>query len=197
MTAATCEFLSYRPPPAPSLRSRQTPVARTAEPANGWLRQSSLLGMVSTFLASSVGTAPMGALALPSAREAVVLPAEGTHVDAVHALFRKLISYLSLPHDWDGYDGVPANPRATLDALEFLQAMPHTLPVPAPMLAGSGEVGLYWDRGERYASIEFEGDGTYTFLTDSPEGYGGAEAIPAGTLSSELRHYLETLPIAG
>jgi len=48
-----------------------------------------------------------------------------------------------------------------------------------------------------YASLEFEGDGTYTFLTDGPDGDGGAEGVAARTLPAVLRHYLASLPIVG
>lgn len=116
-----------------------------------------------------------------------------TPAQATSALVRTLLDYAHLPNDWDGYGGLPAHPHALMDAVQFVQNMPADLPLPAPMLAGSGAVGLYWDRGTHYASIEFEGDNTYTYLTDGPEGYGGAEGVPATLFAPELQRYLQAM----
>lgn len=116
------------------------------------------------------------------------------HTEKFIRLQRELIQYIGLPLGWDGFDGKHARPQAILDVLAFLKYFPEDLPIPKPMLSGSGVVGLYWDRGNYYASIEFEGDGTYTYLTDSPEGYGGEEGVAAAVLPHNLRKYIASLP---
>jgi hypothetical protein len=199
MTAATFEFDSYLPQPAPTRSVGAARTGRTAPPARGWFRQDNVLRKVSTALVPLLGLAgaPVNAAPVPSAHERVMTAAQNVRAEQMTALLRTLIDYQFLPHDWDGYDGQPAKATALLDALEFLVQLPRTLPVPSPMLSGSGTIGLYWDRGTYYASLEFEGDGTYTLLTDGPDGYGGAEGIAARTLPAALRHYLASLPIAG
>lgn len=199
MIAATCDAMNYMPQRAPQQGSMLMRSSGTAEPTSGWFASSSLLRKVSTTLMPLLG---ITGACVDAAMAAVPMPASSVvghdvRTDAMNSLLRSLIDYLSLPHDWDGYDGQPAKPQATLDALGFLQQLPLGLPLPTPMLAGSGTVGLYWDRGDYYASLEFEGDGTYTYLTDSPEGYGGADGIAASTLPSDLRRYLATLSLAG
>lgn len=199
MMTATFEFVNYAPRPAPTMSDVRPARTRTAEPERGWFAQDSVLSKVSTALVPLRGlfAPPADTVAPPVARQAIVVPARDTRTDAMNGLFSELISYQFLPHDWDGYDGQPAEPQATLDALEFLLHLPRSLPLPSAMLAGSGAVGLYWDRGEHYASLDFEGDGTYTYLTDSPDGYGGAEGIAAGAVPVELRQYLASLPVTG
>jgi hypothetical protein len=110
----------------------------------------------------------------------------------LNALRRTLLGYLRLPDDWDGYGGRPARARAIVDAFLFLDVLPEDLRMPAPMLAGSGVVGLYWDGGAHYASVEFTGDGSYSFLTDSGHSYGGGEGLPANRLAAELAQYLRS-----
>lgn len=122
-----------------------------------------------------------------------VVSTPGPRAEAMNALRREMLQYLELPANWDGYAGLPAHPQAMLDALEFLCRLPGDVAVPAPMLSGAGTVGLYWDRNSQYASLEFEGDGTYTYLTDGPHGYGGAEGVAAATLPTTLRGYLASL----
>lgn len=197
MIAATCGFMSYVPQAAPDGGSAPVRSRRTAGPEHGWFAPHGVMKKVSTALVPLLGiaAAPADAVMAPVAREVFLMATQVARTDARNALLRDLIDYQFLPHDWDGYDGLPANPRATLDALKFLLQLPSGLPLPSPMLAGSGVVGLYWDWGDHYASLEFEGDGTYTLLTDSPAGYGGAEGIAAGTTPAELRQYLATLPV--
>lgn len=199
MTAATFEFVSYLPQPAPTRSVGAARTDRTATPARGWFSQDNVLRKVSTALVPLLGLAgaPANAAPVPSAHELVITAAQNVRAEQMTALLRTLIDYQFLPHDWDGYDGQPAKATALLDALEFLVQLPRTLPVPSPMLSGSGSIGLYWDRGTHYASLEFEGDGTYTLLTDGPDGYGGAEGVAARTLPAALRRYLASLPIAG
>lgn len=202
MNTAAWEFQSYLPQrPAQEDRRRGYRAGRTAETRGGWT-VSEVLRTVSTVV--PVIGAGSGLLAGAFAHathapvtDALSLVAPAQHADALNALRRELLAYQRLPHDWDGYGGHPASPLAMLDALAFLAAMPTDLPIPAPMFSGSGAVGLYWDRGSHYASLEFEGDGTYTYLLDSPEGYRGDEGIPAGALPDKLRGYLVDLPKAG
>jgi hypothetical protein len=134
---------------------------------------------------------------LPAAKQIPTTTSHDARSDVMNALIRELVSYHSLPSGWDGYNGHPANSRAFYDAMAFLEQLPSSLPPPSPMLAGSGSIGLYWDRGDYYASLEFEGNGTYTFLTDGPDGYKGAEGIAASTLPTDLRRHLMSQTTAG
>lgn len=199
MTAATFEFVSYLPQPARNRSVGAAGTDRTATPARGWFSQDNVLRKMSTALVPLLGLAgaPVDVVRVPSAHELAITPAQNGRAEQMMALRRTLIDYQFLPHDWDGYDGQPAKATALLNVLEFLMQLPQTVPVPSPMLSGSGAIGLYWDRGTHYASLEFEGDGTYTSLIDGPDGYGGAEGIAASTLPAALRHYLASLPIAG
>jgi hypothetical protein len=75
----------------------------------------------------------------------------------------KLQSYVSLPHRWDGYEGVPAPLDAVTDALTFLAMRPRDIPLPYPQIGPDGEVGLYWHAEKVFAEISFYGGGEYSY----------------------------------
>jgi len=162
-----------------------------------WDRTLRPIGASLRSLGSAVEPWSVATPTLPAAKQIPTTTSHDARSDVMNALIRELVSYHSLPSGWDGYNGHPANSRALYDAMAFLEQLPSSLPPPSPMLAGSGSIGLYWDYGDYYASLEFEGDDTYTFLTDGPDGYKGAEGIAASTLPTELRRYLMSHSTAG
>lgn len=198
MHTASYDFLRY--PPPPSVQG-SAGFARDYELTASFTPYDRLRDIVREVGATDtsdsaqawVGYLPGGSHGVPpepAAVSALADPAPTQREAALNALRRTLVGYLRLPQDWDGYGGRPARPRALVDAFRFLAALPVGLPLPAPMLAGSGVIGLYWGAGNNYASIEFEGDGTYTYLTDSPAGYGGGEGVVAHVLAAPLERYL-------
>ena len=85
----------------------------------------------------------------------------------------KLMTYLRLEKDWDGYGGVPPTAQAVSDALTFIENLRAgfpALPLPKPMLSGDGEVGLYWDQAGVFADVGFTGDGTLSYYVESESG---------------------------
>ena len=98
-----------------------------------------------------------------------------------------LTSYLDLDEDWDGYGGVRPTDKAVRDTLEFLNALPEDKVPPKPMLAGSGEVGLFWDIEGFYCDVGFEGDGTYSYYGELNDAHSiGDEEVPVGVFPEEL-----------
>lgn len=80
------------------------------------------------------------------------------------SLEQELQSYLALPPDWDGYGGVPSPQSVIEDALKWLATLPLGGAPPLPMVAGDGEVSLYWNVGDLYLEVSFPGDSTYHFI---------------------------------
>jgi len=66
---------------------------------------------------------------------------------------------LNLSPGWDGYDGQAPSAGAVFEAQAFLKALPSSVRLAKPMIAGDGEVGLYWDEPGLYLEIGFRGDG--------------------------------------
>jgi len=93
-------------------------------------------------------------------------------------LLSKIADYNNLPDDWDGYGGVAASLATVLNAVHFLQRFPSTLPLPKPMIGGSGLIGLYWEGNGCYASIDFDGSGYYCYIADSSDEESGQDAVP-------------------
>lgn len=88
---------------------------------------------------------------------------------------RKLYSYLALKDNWDGYGGKTPEKsiiNTTKEALDFLQK--QAIKAPKIMLSGSGEIGLYWEDGKRYAEISCESTNEYSFIyiNDKSDFYG-------------------------
>jgi len=85
---------------------------------------------------------------------------------ALQKIQSKISSFSKFDQGWDGFDGVPANRQGVDDASAFLMQLPHSAAIPTPMLSSSGEIGLYWERGSKYAEVGFAGDGLYYFFSD-------------------------------
>lgn len=98
-------------------------------------------------------------------------------VDPVEDLVAKLYAYLSLPEDWDGYGGVAPSAKAVLDAEDFVRGLPSEMALPRPMIAGDGEIGLYWKSEGGYAEATFVGSGEFKLFVQR-----GRETIFADNL---------------
>jgi hypothetical protein len=98
--------------------------------------------------------------------------------DANPNLLTQIADYLSLPDDWDGYGGKPANLATVMDTFDFLKRYPSTFPTPKPMIGGSGVIGLYWEGNGCYASIDFDGSGHYCYISDRPGDEWGEDRVP-------------------
>ena len=99
-------------------------------------------------------------------------PRESLDEDKLHA---KLLSYLELPHDWDGRGAVPPSLDAVLDTIDFLGKRPPDVPLPFPQIASDGEVGLYWRTGEIHVEIGFYGDGELSYYARHTPASGDTE----------------------
>ena len=108
-------------------------------------------------------------------------------------LIGRLNSYLSLPDDWDGYDGVAPNKQTVDDAIRLLHLLPNRVSTPKPMLGSSGTVGLYWEKEDLYIEICFDGDETFWYYArnDNTELSEDDVSLNTNTLSAELLSFLE------
>ncbi|WP_207678755.1 hypothetical protein [Desulfonema magnum] len=97
----------------------------------------------------------------------------------------QLNSYFSLPDDWDGYEGVAPNRQTIDDAIHLLRLLPKHISVPKPTLGNSGTVGFYWEKGNSYAEICFEGDETFWYYAKDSSNEIGEDIVSLNT---------ETLP---
>jgi hypothetical protein len=114
---------------------------------------------------------------------------------ALNKLIAQLLDYLNLKEDWDGYGGVAPTQKAVNDTIQVVKTLPEIIPLPYPMLAGSGVIGLYWDNKEIYAEIGFEGDGTFWCYAEAAFGNeAGKDSIPVGNeLPAEFLNIVKLL----
>lgn len=93
-----------------------------------------------------------------------------TNPAAWSALQAKLSKWASLPNDWDGDDGIAPSTIAVANARLFLDAAAACgAPVPMPYIAGDGEVGFRWKKGDGYASAAFLSNGTILLFARKPD----------------------------
>jgi hypothetical protein len=81
--------------------------------------------------------------------------------DGVDVLTGKLLAFLKYKANWDQEQACPPSVDAIYDAVDFLSFFPQGIPIPKPMVLASGDVALYWDDGDIYAEIGFDGSHTY------------------------------------
>ncbi|MBP0018953.1 MAG: hypothetical protein J7647_15570 [Cyanobacteria bacterium SBLK] len=93
------------------------------------------------------------------------------------SLIKTLNTYLTLPNDWDGYDGVAPTTQTIQDCIFFVKQLPQSIKVPKPMIGGSGTVGLYWEKDDIYAEVCFEGDSTFWYYGTDGKFEIGEESI--------------------
>lgn len=83
---------------------------------------------------------------------------------AMARLMDRLNIYRGLEEDWDGYGGQAATFGSFMDSTEFVKKIPLYFDVPASMLAGDGEISLFWKKNGGYLEASFPGDNTYHFI---------------------------------
>jgi hypothetical protein len=120
------------------------------------------------------------------------------HVDKTAKLeqvIEQLIEYLNLKEDWDGYGGVVPSEKTVNEAIQFVKTLPEIMPLPEPMIAGSGAIGLYWDEKGIYAEIGFEGDGTFwCYAENAQRDEAGQDSILIGEpLPDDFLNLLEPI----
>lgn len=106
--------------------------------------------------------------------ELVQYPARRQEPSAEDKLHAKLLSYMDLTDDWDGYGAAPPSIDAVLDAVAFLVMRPRDILSPFPQIASDGEVGLYWRTGEVHAEVGFYGDGDLSYYARYTSGSGAS-----------------------
>ncbi|OQX23139.1 MAG: hypothetical protein BWK80_27555 [Desulfobacteraceae bacterium IS3] len=113
--------------------------------------------------------------------------------DKRSVLISQLNSYLLLPYDWDGYDGVAPNRQTVDDAIRLLHLLPKHISIPKPTLGNSGTVGFYWEKENFYAEVCFEGDETFWYYAKDTDNEFGEDVVSlnTNTLPDELILFLE------
>lgn len=113
--------------------------------------------------------------------------------DRFSNLISQLTNYLSLPKDWDGYEGVPPKKQTVDDAVKLLSLLPEHIYVPKPTLGNSGTVGFYWEKENLYTEICFEGDETFWYYAADDNNEIGEDSVflNTNTLPDDLISFLE------
>lgn len=74
------------------------------------------------------------------------------------AVNAELDGYGSLTDGWDGEGSVPPSRSDISRAIAFVDSLPSAIPLPKAMVSADGQIGLYWNKGNKYADINFDFD---------------------------------------
>ncbi len=109
-------------------------------------------------------------------------------------VFAQLDELLSLPDNWNGYDGRAPSADAVAQAKEFYGLLSSDGPTPAIEPSGDGEINLVWRGPNRYLELGLYGDGALSYYgkIDGAEILGDLATVPA-ILPKELRIALATM----
>lgn len=72
--------------------------------------------------------------------------------------------------NWDGEGAATPNGRSIREAVAFVGLLEPQNHLPEPMLHASGNAGLFWKAGSRYADLEFLGDGKVAYYIEREQG---------------------------
>jgi hypothetical protein len=88
--------------------------------------------------------------------------------DFGRAAAAELISYADLKDNWDGEGAVAPRNGARENALAMLEAVPLGIEAPKTMVMADGDVALYWERGDVFAEIGFDGSEKFYAYATAP-----------------------------
>ncbi|MBS4059469.1 MAG: hypothetical protein KG029_03640 [Bacteroidetes bacterium] len=97
--------------------------------------------------------------------------------------------------NWDGYGANPVSKDSISEALDFIQLLPSSFPIPQILAEPSGEIGLEWYKDKKMIfAISFNGKGmiTYAGIFGSNKTHGTeyfSDSIPSKIIENLRRLY--------
>lgn len=81
-------------------------------------------------------------------------------------LLNRLYNYRNLSNNWDGYNGVKPSENIILTAESFIKILEkNSIPTPKIMVAGDGQIGLFWKNKSNYIEIDFDRVGLLSYFS--------------------------------
>lgn len=115
------------------------------------------------------------------------------YFDSYEPIFRTVMLYRARVGHWNSEAAdVPSEEQKNAALLGLANLILALMPAPSPMLLEDGTIGVYWRRGQRYASIDFEVDGEHSWAgTDGTKYFSGTwkvcgEQLPPALVSELL-----------
>lgn len=110
------------------------------------------------------------------------------YFDSYEPVFRTVMLYRARVGHWNGEaTDVPSEEQKNAALLGLVNLILALMPAPSPMLMEDGTIGVYWRRGQHYASIDFEVDGEHSWAgTDGTKYLSGTWKVPGEQLPPAL-----------
>ena len=93
-------------------------------------------------------------------------------------VIHELDTYLELPDNWDGYNGTQPTEEVVSTVKKFLNILnDKQLHSPDIMLAGTGEVALFWKHKDDYIEVSFEDKDQLTYFFTINDKFHGEDDV--------------------
>lgn len=109
----------------------------------------------------------------------------------------KLYSYRELKSNWDGYGGVRPRDEIITTTERFIKSLENESIIPPRiMVAGSGQVALFWKNKGNYIEVDFDEEGSYSYFSKLNGKVMGYDDIPTnGIVPGNLYLSIEDLHV--
>ena len=109
-------------------------------------------------------------------------------------VFKELNSYKDLKTNWDGYGGIRPTDNTINSTKKFLEKLKENkISAPSIMVAGSGEVAIFWESKDSYIEVNFDTQEQFSFFYKIDDNIYGEDDIKVDNLPIRLKEALNYL----
>jgi hypothetical protein len=103
-------------------------------------------------------------------------------------LYRELGTYSELTQNWDGYNGIKPTDEVIQTTKQFLNILKsQEIIYPKIMVAGSGQIALFWKNKKNYLEIDFDEENKFSFFYKlNNKVYGRDDLVLSDNLPTEI-----------
>ena len=114
--------------------------------------------------------------------------------DAYSQVFKELNSYKDLKTNWDGYGGIRPTDEIINSTKKFLEKLKENkILTPSIMVAGSGEIAIFWESKDSYIEVNFDTQEQFSFFYKIDDNIYGEDDIKVDNLPIRLKEALNYL----
>ncbi len=115
--------------------------------------------------------------------------------DSYSEVIKELNSYKDLKTNWDGYGGIRPTDEIINSTKKFLEKLKENkILTPSIMVAGSGEIAIFWESKDSYIEVNFDTQEQFSFFYKIDDEIYGEDDIKVDNLPIRLKgalNYLE------
>ncbi len=114
--------------------------------------------------------------------------------DSYSEVIKELNSYKDLKTNWDGYGGIRPTDEIINSTKKFLEKLKENkILTPSIMVAGSGEIAIFWESKDSYIEVNFDTQEQFSFFYKIDDNIYGEDDIKVDNLPIRLKEALNYL----